>query len=370
MCVELSRALGIPTPIRLRKLRAAAAVDALAVAGHPCADLVKQLAALRGETPGRVRPDVQNHVSALADAFDQLADQHGCGLVIRVIGHIAPVVVHGCAQLPRDALTADVTDALRRQKLLGTDEIPAVICRAFRDKTSKALAAGLEPIIHDDLRLVTAYHLHQLRGPPRLAAQRTVGKIEPENVDFSVLCDQFLNLPVHIGKVAVKIDLFVLIGGVPAHRVVGVIVFREIRMVPVEQGVVKPHAQPLGADCFHKFPYQIAPTGSVRALVIRQCGVKQAEPVVMLRRQHDILHPGPLCPPRPVSGIIGFCGKLPHIALILRRRHPCPAHVPFAAPGDRVESPVQEHPEPGLLKPPHPFFSFRHCRCSFPARLF
>lgn len=31
---------------------------------------------------------------------------------------------------------------------------------------------------------------------------------------------------------------------------------------------------------------------------------------------------------------------------------------------------MQEHPEPGLLKPLYPLFPFCHRRCSFPARPF
>ena len=217
---------------------------------------------------------------------------------------------------------------------------------------------------------MAAHHLHQFRGFPRLAAQLAIGKIEPQDVDLAVICDQLLDLPVHVCEIAFKIDLLVLIGGISAHRMVGILVFREIRVVPVEQRVIQPHAQSLGTHRVHKLPHQIASAGRVRALVIRQCRVKQAEPVVMLRRQHDILHPGALRPPRPVSGIVGLRGKLPQIALIFLRRHPRPAHIPFAAPGDRVESPMQEHPEPSLLKPLYPSFSFRHRRHSFPARLF
>ena len=164
----------------------------------------------------------------------------------------------------------------------------------------------------------------------------------------------------HVGKIAVKVDLFLPIGRVAAHRVVRVVVFREVRVVPVDQGIIQAHAQPLGAHRVHKLPHEIAAAGRVRALVVCQLGIEQAEAVVMLRRQHDILHPGAFSPPRPVSGVISLRGKFLHVTLVFLRRHPRAAHVPFAAPGDRVEPPVQEHPEPRLLKPLYPLFSFRH----------
>ena len=325
---------------------------------------------MRRKASGCVRADIQDHIAALADALNQLPNQHGCGLIIRVIGHIAPVVVHGRAEFPWNALSADIADALRRQKLLGTDKIPAVIRWVFRDETSKALAAGLEPVVHNHIWLVAAHHLHQFCRLPCLAAQVAVGKIEPQDVNLSVVCDQLLDLPVHVRKITVKIDLLVLISRILAHWMVGIVVFREIRVVPVDQGVVQAHAQPLGAHRVHEFPHQIASAGRVCALVIRQFRVKQAKAVVMLRCQYDIPHSGLFCPTRPVSWVIGFRSKLPHIALIFLRWHPGSAHIPFAAPWDRVESPMQEHPEPGLLKPLYPLFPFCHRRCSFPARPF
>ena len=164
----------------------------------------------------------------------------------------------------------------------------------------------------------------------------------------------------HVREIAVKLNLLVLIGGVAAHRMVWIVIFREIRVVPVDQGIIQAHAQPLGAHRVHKLPHEIAAAGRVRALVVCQLGIEQAEAVVMLRRQHDILHPGAFSPPRPVSGVISLRGKFLHVTLVFLRRHPRAAHVPFAAPGDRVEPPVQEHPEPRLLKPLYPLFSFRH----------
>ena len=154
---------------------------------------------------------------------------------------------------------------------------------------------------------MAAHHPDQICRPPRLAAQLVIGIIEPENVDPAVIRDQLLDLSVHIGKVAVKVDLLILIGGIAAHGMIAVVVFWEIRVMPVDQGVVQAHAQPLGAHRVHKFPHEVALTGGVRAFVVRQPGIKQAKAVMVLGCQYDILHPRPLCAPRPISGVIGLC---------------------------------------------------------------
>ena len=306
MRIDAAIFLCVPAPVRLRYVGAAAAIDALAVDCQPCADLIQQPAACVIKPTVRIRPDIQDHVAALADAFDQLADQHGCGLIVCIIGVVAPVVVHRRTQLPRYALAAHIADALRRQDLFGADKVAAIICGLLGDKTAEALAACFQPIVNDDVRLMAAYHPDQICRPPRLAAQLVIGIIEPENVDPAVIRDQLLDLSVHIGKVAVKVDLLILICGIAAHGMIAVVVFWEIRVMPVDQGVVQAHAQPLGAHRVHKFPHEVAPAGGVRAFVVRQFGIKQAKAVMVLGCQYDILHPCPLRAPRPISGVIGI----------------------------------------------------------------
>ena len=86
---------------------------------------------------------------------------------------------------------------------------------------------------------MAAHHLHQLRRLPCLAAQFAIGIVEPEDIDLSIVRDQLLDLPVHIGKITVKVDFLILIGRISAHGMDRVVVFREIRVVPVDQGVVQ-----------------------------------------------------------------------------------------------------------------------------------
>ena len=80
----------------------------------------------------------------------------------------------------------------------------------------------------------------------------------------------------------------------------------------------------------------------------------------MLGRQDDILHSGPLCAAGPVSGIVGLCRKFLHITLVLFGGDSGVAHIPFAASGDGIEAPMQEHTKTRILKPLYSFFSFCH----------
>ena len=137
--------------------------------------------------------------------------------------------------------------------------------------------------------------------------------------------------------------------------------------MPVDQGVVQTHAQPFGSHCVHEFPHKIAPAGGICTLIIRQLGIKQAETVMVLGGQHNILHARPLRAPSPVAGIISLRGELLHILLILLCGDLCLTHVPFAASGNRIEPPVQEHPKARVLEPLYPFFAFCHMDYPFTA---
>ena len=77
-------------------------------------------------------------------------------------------------------------------------------------------------------------------------------------------------------------------------------------------------------------------------------------------KKDDILHSGPLCAAGPVSGIVGLCRKFLHITLVLFGGDSGVAHIPFAASGDGIEAPMQEHTKTRILKPLYSFFSFCH----------
>ena len=118
-----------------------------------------------------------------------------------------------------------------------------------------------------------------------------VGIVKPEQVDLPVIRNQLLHLSVHVGQIAVKVDFFILEGGVIPHGMVHIAVFGEIRVMPVDEGIVQPYPQSLGSDSLHKFPYQIPSAERAGAFVVRPFGIEQAEAVVVLGGQHYVLHP-------------------------------------------------------------------------------
>ena len=158
--------------------------------------------------------------------------------------------------------------------MLGTYKITAVIRGLLRNKATKALTARFQPVIDNDIRLMAANHPHQFRRSPRLTAQLVIGIVEPENVDLPIIRDQLLDLPVHIGQVAVKVDFFIQIHRVSAYGMVDVLVLWVVRMMPVDQRIIQPHAKPLCAYCVHKLAHQIASAGRICAFIVRQLGVK------------------------------------------------------------------------------------------------
>src|SRR5574340_1006288 len=78
-----------------------------------------------------------------------------------------------------------------------------------------------------------------------------------------------------------------------------------------------------------------------------------AESVVVLGRHHHVLHPGlggqaGPCPRRAALRLPG-----PGELLVLLHRDALPVHSPLPAAELRVDAPMHEHPEPGLVPPFH-----------------
>ena len=139
---------------------------------------------------------------------------------------------------------------------------------------------------------------------------------------------------------------------------VRVAVVRIVGVVPVEQRVVEPDFQPLRAERLEKLAHKVAVCRCVRRLEVGGGGVEQAEAVVVLGGQHRVLHPRLSSHPRPLAHIAALGVKLVEKRQILLLRHPLDRPHPLAARGYRVQSPVDEHPEPRVAKPRDPLFIF------------
>ncbi len=93
-------ALGAAAPVELVEGAGGGAINRLAIFAHPRADGLHPLDAGGGDFAFRRRPEVEQEISALADAIDEGLDEFGGGFPILVIALVAPGLVHGHAGLP------------------------------------------------------------------------------------------------------------------------------------------------------------------------------------------------------------------------------------------------------------------------------
>ncbi len=61
-------------------------------------------------------------------------------------------------------------------------------------------------------------------------------------------------------------------------------------MVPIDEGIIQAHLQPLGSECIQELPDQIPAAGSVGGLKIGILTIEQAEPVMVLGGEHGVAH--------------------------------------------------------------------------------
>jgi len=123
-----------------------------------------------------------------------------------------------------------------------------------------------------------------------------------------------------------------------------------VRVVPVQQGVIEPHLDPLRPEGVEIFPHQIPAAGGHRR-VIGQFRVEQAEAVVVLGGEHGILHSGPFGGFGPFFRVVFRRVKGVEVGLVLFVGHPLVLLDPFPPGGDGVQPPVDEHSEPGPREP-------------------
>ena len=122
-------------------------------------------------------------------------------------------------------------------------------------------------------------------------------------------------------------------------------------MRPVGEGVVEADLQPLGAERLDVFAHGILPIRRVRDLVVREVAVEHAEAIMVARREDGVLHARALREPRPFARIV--VRRIEHLdKRFVFARLPRVVRIrPLAAPRDRVDAPVDEHPETRLIEP-------------------
>ncbi len=124
-----------------------------------------------------------------------------------------------------------------------------------------------------------------------------------------------------------------------------------IRVVPVQQRIVEAHFQAPAAESLDIRRDQVLAIGRIGDFVIGVGAVPQAEAFVMLGGQHDVFHPGiqrALCP--QVRVVAAGIEMIEINAILFNRDLFAVAH-PLVAGGQRIQPPVNKHPEAIMDKP-------------------
>ena len=241
--------------------------------------------------------------------------------------------------------------------LLGRAEIAHVLPIPFA-QAFHALAAFAHAVVDDDRRLELAQVLVDV---PAVLFGVPGGPfpVEPQHLRIAGL-QQLSQLLLHVGH---ELTL------APGMHLRGVVAFLTApilgRVMPVHDRMVDAELQPLLAAFRGKrFQQVLLVRRSVDDVPIGCLGVEQAEPVVVLRRDDDVLHPGIFGDADPLGRVVldrvELLGKL----FVLGDRNVGPVHDPFpdarnllALPRPRrngVKPPMDEHAEPRFPPPLHP----------------
>ena len=128
----------------------------------------------------------------------------------------------------------------------------------------------------------------------------------------------------------------------------GIVPIRQVvRVVPVDQTVVKPDSESAFPECGGDQGGNIFSEGGICHLVVGVMGVEHAESVMMLGRKNQIAHsriPGDF---RPGIGIEIFRIELFRKSAVLGSAEPGP----FPSSFERIDAPVDEHSHPRFAKP-------------------
>ena len=226
----------------------------------------------------------------------------------------------------------------------------------------------VKAIVDDDAGLEVPRKVHNAFRIPVLASLSVlpgIGEVKPGDGDLAVIRQQLAYLVLHVlpvdAHVATLVHRHILLRVIPPLIVLRVKrmidVNRKLRVVPVNQRVVQTDAQTFRTKRVHILPDDVLTIGRIRNLVVRVLGIPQAETLVMLRGQDDVLHARRLRDLRPRGGIVQVWVELLEIAVIVGLRNRLRLLHPLATRRRRIQSEVDEHPE-SALRPPRHFLGY------------
>ena len=331
-------------------------VDGLAIDVHPLTDFLKTFDGLVGERAVSLGSDIEQEVAALGGDIRQLLDQvltrlpMGIGLVP------PPLAVHRHARFPVNARQS------RRGNLLLRRAKVSPVCTLFRQAVH-ALAPLVDTVVDDDVVIEPAHVFVQVFAHLVRPGAFPL-TVKPHHPGVVVL-DQLLELPLHVGYIfaVVGLTLFRHCTGVPT------VLGRVVRMVPIHDGVVETHPDVVLLARFGQRTQQILLVGRRLNVVLGDLAGPEAEAVMMLRGDHDVLHAGTFCHLHPGIGIELHRVELIDELVIGLNRDLCGPLDPFgvvrvALPltgRNCIQPPVDEHAEARLAPPSHARITLLSC---------
>ena len=226
-------ALGIAAVGRRGKLRLShgTAINGTAVVLHPVGIYLKRFFGAVIQVTSGGRTHVHQQVAAAGNGVDQHADEHFRGFPGLLVPVIAPGAGEGLAGFPGDKFSGfRIGHPLGGLVLFGSPQIlidfrPVIDDDAGLERTGESNQLFSLPVV-----LPLALH----PGPVACSVIAAVGKVEPENVDFSVIGQKLCDLVAHILGIFLHVTALILFKSIRIIPAGMVEVNRKIGMVPVD----------------------------------------------------------------------------------------------------------------------------------------
>ncbi len=313
---------------------------------HPLAHARQAIQRAFVELATAGRADVQQQIAALARRVDEHQQKLIDALPGVLVAEVAPGAGESLAGFPHNALPVDL-DPLAHHELLRGLDVPAALD-----------IHQVETVVDDDAGLQFAHHLDEVLAVPVGAALAHlprlgggVAEVEEHHVHLAVVGEQLAHLAAQVlgifGLVARLVQLRAV--GMAAHRVQ--VVDDELRVMPVDDRMVEADFHVLAAESIGHRPDEVFAAGGVGGVVIGQRRVEQAEAVVVLGGDDEVLHARPGGGFRPDLGVVQVRVEVLEIPVVdvigdlLDMLHP------FVPGGEGVDAPVDEETETILLEP-------------------
>src|SRR5256884_4759409 len=127
-----------------------------------------------------------------------------------------------------------------------------------------------------------------------------------------------------------------------------------VRMVPVHQRIIKTDTHALSSSGIQIFTNEIAARSLLWRTILCGSGVEVTKAFMVLRGHDHVTHAGFPRKLGPIARRKRLRLELLGQGSVFRNRDAFILHDPFVPPENAVESPMNEHPETGLVPPLHP----------------